>query len=59
MDRPVIIIEMPILTDEAVVGIQTFLQELIFAFESHYFSQLQRYYHNAQPDDTIENSLFY
>ena len=54
MDKPVIIIEVPTLTDEAVVGIQEFLQELTLAFEAHYFSQLQRHYRNLQLDDNRE-----
>jgi hypothetical protein len=43
MDKPVLIIEMPPLNDEAAAGAYNFLQELIIAFEAHYFHQLQRY----------------
>lgn len=44
MDKPVLVIEMPELDDEAAVGLQQFLQELTNAFESHYLRQIKRYY---------------
>ena len=44
MDKPVLIIEMPELDDEAAVGVQQFFQELTNAFESHYLRQIKRYY---------------
>ena len=42
MDRPVLIIEAPELDDKALMSLQTFLHELTLAFESHYYTQLQR-----------------
>ena len=51
MDNPVLIIEAPILDDESVVKIYDFLQNLIFAFDAHYYVQLQRYSRKVnQPD---------
>lgn len=44
MDKSVLIIELPELSDEAVSGMQEFLQEFMIAFESHYFCQLQRHH---------------
>ena len=43
MDKSVLIVEMPTLSDEAVTGIYDFLQEITLAFESHYLHQLRRY----------------
>jgi len=51
MDKPVLIIEMPPLSDEAAAGAHHFLQELMIAFEAHYFHQLQRYYHKSSGND--------
>jgi hypothetical protein len=44
VDNPVLIIEMPNLSDEAVVALQDFLFEVINTFESQYSSQIKRYY---------------
>ena len=44
MDKRMLIIEMPELDDEAAVGFQHFLQYLTNAVETHYFSQIRRYY---------------
>jgi len=55
MDKPVLIVEMPELNDEAVIGIHHFLQELMNAFESHYFYQMRQYYRQLSPNDEIEN----
>lgn len=44
MDKPILIIEMPKLDDEAVAEIADFLHYLASTFESSYFHQLQRYH---------------
>jgi hypothetical protein len=51
MDKSAKIIYMPQLSDEAAVGVRSFLQELIDAVESQYFSQLRRYYSADFKDD--------
>ncbi len=51
MDKPVLIIQAPELNDESVVGIYIFLQELIMAFESHYFQQLREHHQEASFKD--------
>jgi hypothetical protein len=43
MDNPVLLIDTPILSDEAAAGAYDFLQAFMMAFESHYFEQLRRY----------------
>jgi hypothetical protein len=43
MDRPVLLIEAPILSDDAAASVMDFLQALILAFESHYYPQLRRH----------------
>jgi hypothetical protein len=53
VDKPVFILEMPDLSDEAIVSIQDFLLDVIQAFESQYFHQLQRYYRNKEQSDDI------
>lgn len=55
MDKPLLIIEMPELSDEAVIGIHQFLEEIREAFESHYFYQMQRYYRQHHRANEIEN----
>jgi len=57
MDKPVLIIEMPELDDEAVMGLQQVLQELTNAFESHYLHQIKRYYQKLYLEDE-EQDLF-
>lgn len=57
MDKPVLIIEMPELNDEAAVGLQQFLQELTNAFESHYLSQIKRYYRQLYREDEEQDLL--
>lgn len=54
MDKPVLIIEMPELSDEAVIGIHQFLAEMREAFESHYFYQIQPYYRQPSQQNEIE-----
>lgn len=48
MDKQVLIVEMPDLSDEAVVSIQGFLWDFMNTFESHYYYQLKRYYKNKE-----------
>lgn len=43
MDKPILIIDAPELCNEAVAGMQNFLQELMNAFDSHYYYR-QKYY---------------
>jgi hypothetical protein len=56
VDKPVFILEMPELNDEAVAGVQDFLWELIRSFESQYYHQLQRYHRRSSLDD-LENQF--
>jgi hypothetical protein len=42
MDRPILIIEAPELSDDAIASVQCFLHEMMTAFESHYYRQLQQ-----------------
>jgi hypothetical protein len=48
MDKPVLIIDAPDLSKEAVEGVQDFLQELMNAIDSHYY--FRRKYHEKSPD---------
>jgi hypothetical protein len=47
MDKSVLIVEMPELSDEAVMSIYDFLQEITLAFESHYLHRLRRYHQDS------------
>src|ERR1700722_16542209 len=49
MNKELLIVEMPELRNEMLVGIQLFLQELMVAFESHYFCQIRQYYKSIAP----------
>ena len=51
MDKPVLIIEMPELSNESVVNILDFLQKLMNAFEFQYDEQLKQYYRQLDNDD--------
>jgi hypothetical protein len=45
--------DFPELPDEAVIAIDTFLEEFYTRFQNHYFAQIHRYYHDrpgANPD---------
>lgn len=46
MDKPILIVEMPPLNDEAAAEVRNFLLELLLAFEARYYHQLQRYEHS-------------
>jgi hypothetical protein len=48
VDKPVFIIKMPKLDDEAVSEIADFLHYLASAFESRYFHQLQRHHQRME-----------
>lgn len=51
MDNPIFILEAPILDDESVMKVNEFLQNLMHAFEAHYYVQLSRYSRTVhQPD---------
>lgn len=51
MDKPVLIIEAPELDDDGAASVYHFLQELVLAFESHYYAQLVRQERNRQVPD--------
>lgn len=42
MDKPVLVIEAPELTDEAAAIVLDFLQDLINSFEAHFYYRLKR-----------------
>ncbi|EKD73014.1 MAG: hypothetical protein ACD_45C00484G0004 [uncultured bacterium] len=50
MDKPVLIIDMPELSDEAIVRIQEFLQDLMNSFESQNAIPIKRYYRKLYND---------
>ena len=57
MDNPVLIVEAPILNDEAAKIVYAFLQNLVLAFESHYYPQLGRdcrSHESAPPVDDLQ-----
>lgn len=45
-------IEMPILSDEAVIQIQDFLHLALDMFEDHYSQQLERFYQSIWQDSS-------
>ena len=53
MNKPVIIVEMPKLRNETVMGIYDFWQEITLAFESRYLHQLRRYHRNASREQVF------
>lgn len=55
MDKPVLIIEMPELNDEAITALRNFIHELLISFEAHYFHKLQRYHDKVFLDDDIDD----
>jgi hypothetical protein len=55
VDKCVFVIEMPEFTDEQCVAVQDFLWDVIRAFESQYYQQLQRYHQRSSND---VNDLF-
>lgn len=48
-------LKLPPLSDDAVIEILDFLYEIINRFESHYFDQIHRYYHQQSPQNPINN----
>jgi len=50
MERDVLIIDAPELSDEGAASVNNFLQEFILAFESHYLCQLHRYHKRFKDD---------
>ncbi len=42
---------MPPLSDDAVIEILDFLYQIIHRFESQYFDQIHRYYHEQSPQN--------
>jgi len=57
MDKPVLMIEMPKLSNEEVIGIHDFLHALMNAFEAHYMNQLRQYYRQLEFDDNIDDVI--
>lgn len=57
MQEPELIIEPPVLTDEAVASLQDFLYTFIEAFDSHYEHRLRRYYHRLRVNAWQNNSM--
>ncbi len=60
MDKPRLIIKLPELDDNALAGLQNFLQELMMAFDAHYFIVFEDFIlHNLlMIKQTIYFSLF-
>ena len=52
MDKPVLIVEAPELSDNVVASFYSFLQDFMLAFESHYYPQLAR--HHRRISDSSE-----
>ena len=50
MDNPVLIIEMPDLSDEAVARLEEFFHAVINTFENQYSFQLKRHYQKLQEE---------
>ena len=57
MDKSVLIIEMPELSDEGAAKIQNVLQALMNAFESHYRHHLKRYHSFKFLDDELSDII--
>lgn len=57
MDKTLLIIEMPELSDEVVGEIYHFLHTLIMAFESHYISQLRQYHQDSPLEEDIDDPI--
>lgn len=55
MDKPIFMIEAPILDPDSATNSYQFLQDLILAFETHYYHQLKDYRkrHNVK-DELLE-----
>jgi hypothetical protein len=53
MEKPVLVIDAPELSDEGAVSVNNFLQEFILAFESHYYCQLYRHHKRFRNDPPV------
>ena len=55
-ETDLMILEVPVLDDETVDALQTFLWDLLRQFENHYFHQLRRYHRklDAETRDPLE-----
>lgn len=55
-ETDLVMIEVPVLEDDAVAAVQDFLCDLLRQFENHYFHQLQRYHRklDARDRDPLE-----
>lgn len=58
MDKPVLIVDLPELDDNALAGLQNFLQELMIAFEAHYFHRLRELHPASSALDDKMKDLF-
>jgi hypothetical protein len=57
VDKPVLVINMPELSDEAIVRIQEFLQDLINSFESQNIISIKRYYRKLYNEKGEEEEI--
>ena len=57
MNKPVITIEAPKINDESVANIRAFLQEVTYAFESHYRERLIKYYCRISEFDDLDKKF--
>jgi len=57
MNQPIELIDFPDLPDEAVIAINDFIEELYARFQSRYFSQMHRYYHDRPTASQDLNQL--
>jgi hypothetical protein len=48
-DHP-FVLNLPELSDEAVVAVHSFLQDLLDRFENQYFAQMHRYYQDVEEE---------
>ena len=57
IQEPELIIEPPILTDEAVASLQDFLYTFVEAFDKHYEQRLRRYYQRLRVNSLRDNPM--
>lgn len=59
MDKPIFMIEAPILDPDSATNVYQFLQDLILAFETHYYNQLRCYSQNNNvEEERVEKPFF-
>lgn len=58
MDKPVLMIQAPKLSDEAAVICHDFFYTLIEAFEGYYYHQIERHERKEQDYDELLQTLF-